>query len=206
MTSPAFTNALPFILRWEGGFVDDPADPGGRTNKGVTQMTYDSWRGRQGLARRDVKLIDDGDVAAIYQNDYWLPPRCDVLGSPLDLAVFDTAVNMGVRRSVRILQTALACGVDGNFGPTTVAAAAGCDVGETVAEYCRIREGIYRGLAAKRPALAKFLKGWLNRLNALRQFAGLPGFEAASALDFGDTGSIARVPDLAAEQPLDDWR
>jgi len=44
MPSSAFETALPFVLRWEGGFVDHPADPGGRTNRGVTQRTYDAWR------------------------------------------------------------------------------------------------------------------------------------------------------------------
>lgn len=206
MPSLAFKSSIPFILRWEGGFVDDPADPGGRTNKGVTQKTYDGWRGRQGLAKQDVSLIGSVEVDAIYETDYWLAPRCDLLRSPLDLVTFDTAVNMGVRRSVRILQSALGCGVDGAFGPTTAAAAAGCDIGATVAKYCQIREGVYRGLVQKNPVLGKFLKGWLNRLNALRKHAGLPGFESAAELDFGDAGAIARVPDLDAEQPLEDWR
>jgi lysozyme family protein len=48
MPSAAFEAALPFVLRWEGGFVDHPNDPGGRTNQGVTQKVYDDWRRRQG--------------------------------------------------------------------------------------------------------------------------------------------------------------
>lgn len=204
MPSQAFHGALPFILRWEGGFVDDPDDPGGRTNKGVTHKTYNDWRARQGLGPKDVKLISDEEVAAIYENDYWLGPRCDVLGSPLDLAQFDTAVNMGIRRAVRILQTALGCGVDGAFGPATAAAAAACDIGATVTEYCRIREGVYRSLAERNPRLAKFLNGWLNRLNALRKEAGLPGYE--SAPDLADAGPIARLADLPEGAALETWK
>jgi lysozyme family protein len=204
MPSQAFHVALPFILRWEGGFVDDPDDPGGRTNKGVTHTTYNAWRARQGLGPKDVKLISDDEVAAIYEGDYWLAPRCDILGSPLDLAQFDTAVNMGVRRSVRILQTALGCGVDGAFGPATARAAAACDIGATVTEYCRIREGVYRNLAERNPRLGKFLKGWLNRLNALRKEAGLPGYE--SAPDFADAEPIARIADLPEGAALETWK
>jgi lysozyme family protein len=204
MPSQAFHVALPFILRWEGGFVDDPDDPGGRTNKGVTHKTYNGWRARQGLDPKDVRLISDEEVAAIYERDYWLGPRCDVLGSPLDLAQFDTAVNMGIGRAVRILQTALGCGVDGDFGRATASAAAECDIGATVTEYCRIREGVYRSLAERNPKLAKFLKGWLNRLNALRKEAGLPGFE--SAPDLAETGPTARIADLPEGAALETWK
>ena len=94
-TSQAFGASLPFILRWEGGFVDDPDDRGGRTNKGVTQNVYHAWRADQGLAQQDVQQINDQEVGAIYFQGYWLPAKCDVLRSKLDLAAFDTAVNMG---------------------------------------------------------------------------------------------------------------
>src|SRR6187397_3187687 len=101
MSSTPFESALPFILRWEGGFVDHPSDPGGRTNKGVTQRVYTSWLARRGLPQSDVKNIFDAEVKAIYETDYWLPPRCNELPTQLDLVQFDTAVNMGVGRAVR---------------------------------------------------------------------------------------------------------
>ena len=206
MPTPAYQSALRFVLRWEGGFVDDPADRGGRTNRGVTQRTYDSWRARQGQPARDVKHIEETEVSAIYEGDYWIPPRCDILARPIDLVEFDTAVNMGVRRSVRILQTVLGCGVDGSFGQNTKDAAANCDPGSTVVQYCKVREGIYRSIVARDPTQARFLKGWMNRLNALRAEAGIPGLEAAAKVDFGDTSAIAKVPDLDENQPLDTWR
>jgi lysozyme family protein len=123
MPSPAFTASLPFILRWEGGYVDHPADPGGATNKGVTQRVYDDWRTRQGLPARAVRQLEDAEMHAIYEAGYWLPPRCDLLQRQLDLVHFDTAVNMGVGRAVRMLQGALGCDVDGDFGPATRMAA-----------------------------------------------------------------------------------
>jgi lysozyme family protein len=157
--------------------VNHPADPGGATNKGVTQRVYDDWRERQGLPARDVRQ--------------------------LDLVQFDTAVNMGVGRAVRMLQGALGCGVDGDFGPATRQAAEACSLGATVKAYCDAREGYYRRLAEQKPKLAVFLKGWLNRLNALRNEVGLPGYEAVVPLDFGDAGYIAKIPDLGENRDYD---
>ena len=203
--NPAFDAAMKFVLRWEGGFVDHPNDPGGRTNKGVTQKVYDAWRRRQGRAAQDVKLIGDDEVHAIYATDYWVPPRCDRLDTPLNTVQFDTAVNMGVGRAVRFLQAAVGCGVGGDFGPATERAVAGCDAGTVVAAYCRQREDFYRRLARNNAKLAVFLKGWLNRLNALRREIGLPGFESASnRLDFGDAPYIARVPDIGEDPSIRD--
>jgi lysozyme family protein len=204
MPSATFEAALPFVLRWEGGLVDHPNDPGGRTNKGVTQKVYDAWRRRQGLPLRDVKAIDEAEVRAIYKSDYWIPPRCDLLGGPLDLVQFDTAVNMGVGRAVRFLQHTVGCEADGDFGPITERAVAACDRGTIVVGYCDAREAFYRRLAETKPELAVFLKGWLNRLNALRREAGLAGYEAAVALDFGDAGYIARIPDVGEDPAYDD--
>lgn len=204
MRSPALDSALRFVLRWEGGFVDHPDDPGGRTNKGVTQKVYDGWRARQGLPAADVRNIVDAEVHSIYASDYWIPPRCDLLATPLDLAQFDTAVNMGVGRAVRFLQSSVGCGVDGDFGPATERAVASCDAGTALVAYCDRREAFYRSLAEKRPRLAVFLRGWMNRLNALRSECGLPGFESAVPLDFGETGRIARIPDIGTDPEIDD--
>lgn len=187
--------ALPFVLRWEGGLVDHPDDPGGRTNRGVTQAVYDAWRAGRGLPQRDVKGIEDGEVQSLYETGYWIPPRCPVLPPELDLAQFDTAVNMGVRRAVRLLQTALGCAVDGVFGDETERAVAGSDLGAVLKCYCDAREDYYRRLVAAKPRMAVFLKGWLNRLTALRQAVGLPGYETRGVLDFGDTGYIGKVPE-----------
>jgi len=203
MPSASFKASLPFVLRWEGGYVNNPNDPGGTTNKGVTQNVYDDWRRKQGLPLQGVKEITDAEVQAIYDTGYWLPPRCDVLQKPLDLVQFDTAVNMGPGRAVRFLQQAVGCAVDGGFGPNTLKAVEMCNLGGTLVSYCNEREAYYRRLAQRNPKLKIFLKGWLNRLNALRKEVGLPGFEAATSLDFGDTDHIAKVPDLGADPNYD---
>jgi len=200
MPSTPFKAALPFILRWEGGFVNHPNDPGGATNKGVTQKVYNDWRQRRGLGARDVRQLDEGELLAIYEEGYWLPPGCNVLATPLDLIEFDTAVNMGPSRAVRFLQSCVGCGVDGNFGPSTRTAVENFpDFGAAVIGYCKRREDFYNSLIAKNSKLGVFKKGWMNRLNALRKEAGLPGYEAAVPLDFGDTGYIARIPDIGED-------
>jgi lysozyme family protein len=203
VSSIAFAAALPFVLRWEGGFVDHPDDPGGRTNKGVTQRVYDQWRAHQGLGARDVALIDDDEVEAIYLAGYWLPPRCDLLRSRLDLVQFDTAVNMGPRRAVRFLQAAVGCGVDGIFGRLTAEAADDCDLEAAIAAYCDARLAYYRLLAETRPELRVFLRGWTNRVASLRTQAGLSDLEGGSRVDFGDAGYIARIPDFGIDPAYD---
>lgn len=202
-TPSAFDTSLPFVLRWEGGFVDNPADPGGRTNRGVTQKVYDRWRQEQRLPLRDVKLLDDVEMQAIYRAGYWVPGHCEELRGPLDLVEFDTAVNMGVGRAIRFLQTAAGCHVDGAFGSDTRTALGACDEGAAVVAYCDAREQYYRALVVKNPQLGIFLKGWLNRLRALRTQAGLPGYEAAVPLDFGDADFIAKIPDLGENPDFD---
>ena len=205
MSSPAFAEALPFVLRWEGGFVDHPADPGGATNKGVTQAVYDAWRSQQGQPQRSVRQIEDEEAHAIYESGYWKPARCPVLDQPLDVVQFDTAVNMGVGRAVRFLQQAVgAVPVDGNFGTGTQRCVADCDPGQALVAYCDTREAYYRNLVVKNHKLAVFQKGWMNRLNALRKHVGLPGFESTSdEVDLGEAGVMARVPDIGQDPDYD---
>ena len=202
----SFEDALPFILHWEGGFVDDPDDRGGRTNKGVTQKVYDGWRAANGLPVRDVKQIGDDEVATIYREKYWQTGCCDRLRQKLDLVQFDTAVNMGTNRAIKVLQEAVMTEADGSFGRNTQEACDRCVVPDAVARYCTIREGLYRRFA-QAPGQAKFLKGWLNRLNDLRVEAGVPGFSRSRGpADFGGLPTIPRIPDLGPEVPLEDWR
>jgi lysozyme family protein len=189
MSSGVFTAALNFVLRWEGGFVDHPKDPGGRTNKGITQKVYDCWRARRGEPPADVRWILDAEVEAIYESDYWLPPRCDLLQEPLALLQFDTAVNMGVGRAVRLLQAAVGTEVDGDFGPRTLRCARECDVGAAALRYCDDREAYYRRLSEQ---------------TALRREIGLPGFESAPLdVDFGDADFILRIPDVGEHPDFD---
>jgi lysozyme family protein len=200
MSNPSFEAALPFTLRWEGGFVDHPADPGGATNRGVTQKVYDTWRRDQGQPQRSVRQLEDSEMHAIYEGGYWSPARCPLLAQPLDMVQFDTAVNMGVGRAVRFLQSAVGAKPDGNFGPGTQQCVADCDPGEALVKYCNDREEFYRQLVAAKPQMGVFMRGWMNRLNSLRKAVGLPGFESATDdVDLGDANYMARVPEDAQD-------
>lgn len=144
-----FDAALAFTLRWEGGYVNDPDDPGGATNQGVTQAVYDHWRTRNALAARPVRDLEPSERDLIYQGSYWTPAKCDELSWPLYLIHFDTAVNCGVARAMTFRK-----GAHGD--PDT---------------YLFERHNYYTGLANSKPTLTKFLKGWLNRTDALAEAA-----------------------------------
>ena len=117
-----YAQALKQVLKYEGGYVDHPKDPGGPTNKGVTQAVYDSWRKTQNLPTQSVRNINDSEVAAIYKNLYWDRISGDLLPAGVDFAVFDFAVNSGVSRAAKMLQSVVGVTQDGVIGPATIQA------------------------------------------------------------------------------------
>ena len=117
-----YAKCLAQVLKYEGGYVDHPKDPGGPTNKGVTQAVYDSWRKSQNLPTQSVRAIADSEVAAIYKNLYWDRISGDNLPSGVDFAVFDYAVNSGVSRAAKTLQAVVGVTQDGQIGPATIEA------------------------------------------------------------------------------------
>jgi lysozyme family protein len=173
--------------------------------KGVTQREYDAWRVAEGRPTQDVALIDADEVTKIYTDEYWRAGFCDQLPAKLNLVQFDTCVNMGTNRAIKILQQAVDATPDGVFGPLTQKA---CD--ECKPPYPRALLLDPRGAVpgfAQAPGQAIFLKGWLNRLNDLRIEAGVVQQRGPRGpADFGDTDRIARIPDLSADQPLEQWR
>jgi hypothetical protein len=164
------------------------------------------WREQQGLGYQSVQHINDNEVATIYRNEYWGPIGCDRIRPTLDLVAFDTCVNMGRNRAIKILQQAVGVAPDGSFGPATQQACDSCDPANAVAQYCSIREALYRRFA-EAPDQAIFLKGWLNRLNDLRVEAGVTHRRGPHGpADFGGAPYIEAIPDLAPGEPLEDWR
>lgn len=161
-----FDDCLRFVLTEEGGFSDDPADPGGATNRGITQKTYDTWRTVQGLPVVEVKSISEAEVATIYKEQYWDAARCGQLPAPLDLLQFDTAVQSGVATAGRFLQAAVGMTVvDGVVGKATLAAVAQADPIAAAMQYAVRR--LIRYAALMRGPEAKFGKGWIHRIGAL---------------------------------------
>lgn len=162
-----FAICLPLVLKHEGGFVDHAKDPGGATNKGITQKTYDSWRDRKGQFRRSVRQIDNDEVAAIYRRDYWDAIKGDELPAGIDYCVFDFAVNSGIDRAARYLQAAVGTPEDGKIGPATIAAAKARNAGGVIATICGTRMNFLRGLNH----WPTFGKGWTTRVNDVRDRA-----------------------------------
>lgn len=170
-----FDDCLAFILspNIEGGYSNDPSDHGGATNGGVTQATYDGWRKAQGLPLQPVNFITRTEEAAIYQTEYWTPAHCGQLPQPVDLCVFDAAVNSGPHKSQQLLQEAIGATPDGNIGPNTLAAVAAIPSLAVATQYCDQHEHFYRSIVATDPTQARFLAGWLNRVDTVRTACGI---------------------------------
>jgi len=89
-----FERAMEFVFRWEGGYVFDPNDPGGETNWGISKRSFPML---------DVKSLTKEEAMDIYEKDYWEKAGCESLPWPLNMVVFDTAVNMGLGRAREFL-------------------------------------------------------------------------------------------------------
>src|SRR5690554_3243462 len=113
MARETFEPALALVLAHEGGYVDHPDDPGGATNKGITQRVYDAWRTSRGRHPRSVAAIRDEEVRAIYREQYWDAVRGDDLPAGIDYCTFDAAVNSGPAQAARWLQRAVGAAPDG---------------------------------------------------------------------------------------------
>lgn len=111
-----FDRAITIVLDFEGGekITDDPNDPGGLTKYGISQRAYPNENIRELTLER---------AEALYRRDYWNAAHCDKMQWPVNLIVFDSAVNQGVGTAIRILQRALRLYEDGIVGPVTLAAA-----------------------------------------------------------------------------------
>lgn len=163
-----FSTCLAFVLKKEGGFVDHPNDRGGPTNQGVTQKNYDAYRAQRKREPQSVRLITSDEVAEIYRNNYWRSIRADNLPPPLDLVVFDAAVNHGVKQASKFLQRALGVADDGVIGPQTIRAAhsdAAAGMTYKVAkDIIAQRSRFYDRLVQADASQQVFLAGWNNRL------------------------------------------
>ena len=154
--------AIKHILKWEGGYVNHPADPGGRTNLGVTQRVWEEWVGHP-VTEEDMRGLTIEMVAPLYHKRYWDAVRGDDLPSGVDLCVFDCAVNAGVGRASKFLQQAVGVTADGQIGPKTLAAVTALPADEVIYRFCNLREAHYKSL----PTFATFGKGWMTRLGAV---------------------------------------
>ena len=171
MSSANWPNCLAFTLQEEGGYVDNPRDPGGVTNLGVTIATLSHYEGHPATPE-DVANLTPEQVAPIYHSLYWNVVQCDGLKTGVDLLVFDACVNSGPGRAAKTLQQAAGVTADGIIGPATLAAVNALSAPVLVANFTSAHEAFYRSLST----YDTFGRGWDNRAQAA----------AAKALDMAN--------------------
>lgn len=169
------------VLKYEGGYVNDPLDRGGATNLGITQNTLNKAI-REGVVQTsDVKYLTKDDASKIYKKYYWDVSNLDSIAYPLDSLIFDANVNHGIKNSTKITQRALVefgekLRVDGSFGPITKTALKNAsDKNATL--LCEIilqkRKEFYDSIIRNNPSQIRFKNGWYNRLRNLAKDNGL---------------------------------
>lgn len=181
---------LPFTLKWEGGYVDDKDDPGGKTKYGITQATFELARKKGIVSKKDVSEIEKKDAEMIYRKLYWEPLGCDEMPLWVAVLVFDTAVNQGHKWGILHLQKTLT-GIhryvtvfryvleeDGVIGDKTLSAlrdftarAQSQAIDEFIRLYCVHRDLRYLEIVVNNPRLMKFAQGWFMRTSALQDYA-----------------------------------
>ncbi|WP_158963896.1 glycoside hydrolase family 108 protein [Chachezhania sediminis] len=195
-----FARALPRILSHEGGFVNHPADPGGATNRGITQATYNGWLKSKGRGARPVRDVTDAEVAAIYRVQYWDAIRGDDLPAGVAYAVFDAAVNSGPARAAKWLQAAVGVAADGVIGMQTLAAAAKAPAHLVIDAMCDARMAFLKRLRT----WPTFGRGWTRRVADVRELAHIwasdeglapPKVAAAPGAGAGPEGPLQPVLD-----------
>ena len=148
-----FEKALEFVLSHEGGYSNDPNDPGGETNFGISKRAYPS---------EDIKAMTRDRAETIYRRDYWDFEKCELLPGPIALVVFDCAVNQGQPTAGFLLQEAIGLPreqQDGVIGAVTIAEARKADQGKLLEKLVSLR--CHRYATAKNAPI--YSKGWFRR-------------------------------------------
>jgi lysozyme family protein len=149
-----FRKAVSVILQHEGGYVNDPDDPGGETNYGISKRSF---------PKLDIKSLTKDLAEMIYYKYFWAPSNFHLLEDELlVLHVFDHGVNCGRKRAIKMLQSLVSVKRDGIIGPLTAKAVNNAINIQSRFLMCRIQ--YYTGLCAKNPKLYKFLNGWKERV------------------------------------------
>ncbi len=156
-----FTTALSALLQpgREGGFSNNPADPGGMTNLGVTKRVWEAWVGHP-VSEDAMRALTPDVVAPLYKLRYWDRVSGDALPKGVDYAVFDCAVNSGPGRATKFLQQVVNETQDGIIGPRTLAAVASANPEKLIAAYNVARLAFMQEL----PTWETFKGGWSRRV------------------------------------------
>lgn len=158
------------VLPHEGRRSNDPNDPGGATDYGISLRFLRAQGldldGDGDIDAEDVWSLDGHPelVARLYRQFFWGAVHGDqLLDQAVATKIFDTAVNVGPGRAIRLAQAAAGVDVDGVLGPQTFRALISLDRGELLARVCAEQLAYYRAIVAHRPDAAEYLSGWTKR-------------------------------------------
>lgn len=154
------------VMKSEGGYVNDPHDNGGETNLGVTKRAWAEYLGRA-INEGEMKALTLETVKPFYRKMYWDKCYCDSLPNGVDYAVFDFAVNAGPSQAAKLLQRAVGADADGVIGKNTLALIDATHIKDILQSFSNQKRDFYRVIVARTPTQAKFLNGWLNRINSV---------------------------------------
>lgn len=158
----------PFLLKWEGGFVNDPDDLGGATNMGVTMATYESYCRKKGYTKPTVerlKKLSEQEWTEIMKTLYWDRWKADEIKSQSVANILVDWVWASGVYGIKIPQEIVGVKPDGIVGPKTIAAVNSKNSRELFDQLKSARYDFIDEICRKRPANNKFKRGWLNRIN-----------------------------------------
>jgi len=151
-----FEKAITKVLKSEGGYVNDPKDKGGETNFGISKRAYPN---------EDIKNLTVQRAKELYKRDYWDAIKGDdIVSNEVAYELFDTAVNMGSRTSVKIAQLCLGVEADGVIGAKTVTALNLMEPETFILKFKMAKIARYVYICKKNPDNKKFFFGWINRV------------------------------------------
>jgi len=161
-----FDGAFSHVIQSEGGYANDPLDPGGETNLGVTKRAWEEYIGQQ-ADEAEMRSLTAEIVKPFYKAKYWDKIKGDDLPSGVDYAAYDLAVNSGPARAAKYLQQIAGVPVDGVIGPKTLAAIKEAPADEVVDALCGMRMDFLKAL----PTFDVFGKGWTRRVAEVEEKA-----------------------------------
>ena len=154
-----FDKCFQLVLQHEGGYVNDPRDPGGRTNMGVTQRAWEAYLNRD-VTETEMRTLTPNIIKPFYRAMYWDKIKGDDLPSGVDYAAYDLAVNSGVGRAAKYLQEIAGVVADGIIGPKSLKAIQAHDPLKMADAICDMRLDFLKRL----PTFETFGKGWSRRV------------------------------------------
>jgi lysozyme family protein len=172
-----FYSTIPLVLRYEGGYTDNPNDRGGRTNMGVTQGFLDTYKERAGVSVDDVRHLKEEDAIELYRTEWNIYGFGKLDNSNVMKLVYDFAVNSGPQVAIKYLQRILNSkgknlAVDGYIGENTNRAANSVDEKWLVREIQKSRAEHCDRIVDQDPKQREFIKGWFNRINDIGKKCG----------------------------------